>query len=139
MAEASATTTNCSSSTPDGLDGLVQQLLERVQALEARTAQLEQELNSRAPSKAVTPQLPDSIAMMGTRVVMHQIVAPAEVDALGIAKGGQVGCGGWRVARTPSTPRLVPGWHRAAPGVLCTLDLHCSAPPLPRATGAVVD
>lgn len=34
--------------------------------------------------------LPESVAMGATRIVMHQIVAPSEVDALGICFGGQV-------------------------------------------------
>lgn len=42
-----------------------------------------------APSP-VPPSVPESVPMGATRIVMHQIVAPAEVDALGICFGGQV-------------------------------------------------
>ena len=42
-----------------------------------------------APAPAPAPQL-DAVPMAATRVVMHQIVMPAEVDALGICFGGQV-------------------------------------------------
>jgi hypothetical protein len=35
--------------------------------------------------------LPAAIPMSASRMVMHQIVAPAEVDTLGICFGGQVG------------------------------------------------
>lgn len=42
------------------------------------------------PSELVPAPLPESVTMGATRVVMHQIVAPSEVDALGICFGGQV-------------------------------------------------
>jgi hypothetical protein len=43
------------------------------------------------PAGNVTAEpLPESVAMGATRIVMHQIVAPSEVDALGICFGGQV-------------------------------------------------
>lgn len=45
-----------------------------------------------SPTSAVpaVPILPESVPMDATRIVMHQIVAPTEVDALGICFGGQV-------------------------------------------------
>lgn len=41
-----------------------------------------------APGEEVRP-LPQSVSMLATRVVMHQIVLPSEVDVLGICFGGQ--------------------------------------------------
>uniref|UniRef100_A0A7S3R6G0 HotDog ACOT-type domain-containing protein n=3 Tax=Dunaliella tertiolecta TaxID=3047 RepID=A0A7S3R6G0_DUNTE len=38
----------------------------------------------------VSPALPPAVPMATTRVVMHQIVLPSEVDSLGICFGGQV-------------------------------------------------
>jgi acyl-CoA hydrolase len=38
----------------------------------------------------MVPLLPEAVPMDATRIVMHQIVAPTEVDALGICFGGQV-------------------------------------------------
>jgi hypothetical protein len=45
---------------------------------------------AQAAPGAAAPQ-PGAVPMAATRVVMHQIVMPAEVDALGICFGGQVG------------------------------------------------
>jgi hypothetical protein len=42
------------------------------------------------PAPPSAAPLPDSVPMEATRIVMHQIVAPAECDALGICTGGQV-------------------------------------------------
>jgi hypothetical protein len=44
-----------------------------------------------APATTHVEPLPETVAMGATRIVMHQIVAPSEVDALGICFGGQVG------------------------------------------------
>ncbi len=43
------------------------------------------DLQAPAPPPAQAP-----VAMAATRVVMHQLVMPAEVDTLGICFGGQV-------------------------------------------------
>lgn len=46
------------------------------------------------PMQPVPRSIPmlDGVPMAATRVVMHQIVMPAEVDILGICRGGQVSC-----------------------------------------------
>jgi len=41
------------------------------------------------PEEVVRP-LPKTLAMSATRVIMHQIVLPSEVDFMGICFGGQV-------------------------------------------------
>jgi len=43
------------------------------------------------PAPPSAAPLPSTVPMEATRIVMHQIVAPAECDALGICTGGQVG------------------------------------------------
>jgi hypothetical protein len=43
------------------------------------------------PAPPSAAPLPGSVPMEATRIVMHQIVAPAECDPLGICTGGQVG------------------------------------------------
>ena len=42
-----------------------------------------------APEETIRP-LPKSLSMSATRVIMHQIVLPSEVDMMGICFGGQV-------------------------------------------------
>lgn len=37
------------------------------------------------------PPVPELVPMAATRIVMHQLVLPADVDMLGICLGGQVG------------------------------------------------
>ena len=44
-----------------------------------------------APEETIRP-LPKSLSMSATRVIMHQIVLPSEVDIMGICFGGQVDC-----------------------------------------------
>lgn len=41
------------------------------------------------PKEGLRP-LPKSLPMSATRVIMHQIVLPSEVDLMGICFGGQV-------------------------------------------------
>lgn len=76
----------------------VYELRERVKVLEEQLSRLlaaqgstsSSIVRSPAPSADVPDTLPDTVPMGATRIVMHQIVAPAEVDALGICFGGQV-------------------------------------------------
>jgi hypothetical protein len=71
----------------------VDELRERVKVLEEQLSKLLAAQNSstsiaRSPTPAA--DAPATVPMGATRIVMHQIVAPAEVDALGICFGGQV-------------------------------------------------
>lgn len=71
----------------------VQELRERVKALEQQLSQLllvkQQDTAATSCTSDVQP-VPESVSMGATRIVMHQIVAPSEVDSLGICFGGQV-------------------------------------------------
>lgn len=74
------------------VDQLEKQLAEK-QNSQTQTQQTQQDGGSSsgpfaAAAAACLP--PAAVPMDATRIVMHQIVAPTEVDALGICTGGQV-------------------------------------------------
>ena len=61
---------------------------------------------------------PGSVPMSATRVVMHQIVLPGEVDAAGVCFGGQVLPRSWQAQEAPAccTPCISAASHRWAAG-----------------------
>ena len=71
---------------PRAPNAAVTQHLRSSWALQVELASLvATDLQAPAPPPAQAP-----VAMAATRVVMHQLVMPAEVDTLGICFGGQV-------------------------------------------------
>lgn len=64
-------------------------LKQRIRDIEAALSRQHEE--SAVPLSSTTASaLSAAVPMDATRIVMHQIVAPTEVDALGICTGGQV-------------------------------------------------